>query len=97
MELSLATAATAAVSTAAAVTIAATRIAAAAGLITLGLAGLSTRRASLGLREAALGVELLLTSGERKFFAAIATCQRSITHFRLNLSGHGLRSVTQHL
>jgi hypothetical protein len=75
MELALST-----TTVAAAIAVATTGVAATAGLGTLRLASLAARGAPLWLGEAALCVEILLTSGERKLAATVATRQRSITH-----------------
>lgn len=46
--------------------------------------------ATLWLREASLRIELLLTSSERELLPTITTCQRTISHRLLNLSGRDL-------
>lgn len=72
----VAAATTVAIATAVAVT---TSIALALSLLTAG-------RAALGIRKSSRRVKILLTRRERKLVAAIATGQRSIAHFLLNLS-----------
>ncbi len=86
----VAAAATAAVTAAATavaiVAVAADTAVAVATGISLRLACLSARRASLRFRESSRRVKILLTRREHELVAAIATGKRTIAHFRLNLS-----------
>lgn len=72
----------AATAVAAASTISAAAVAAAEAIsiVTLLLAGLSARRASLWIGESSRRVEILLTRREHKFVAAVAAGKRSIAH-----------------
>jgi hypothetical protein len=65
-------------------TIPASRTGASAG--SLRLAGLAALRTTLRLGESALGVKVLLASGEDEFLSTIATGQRTISHPSPNLS-----------